>query len=109
MPWLDSAASPWKDSAISQFYAENIASGFTMLRSGEWKYVYHAAPDAKHPAQRELYNLKTDPKEFHNLASAPDQRQRIEQMHARLLKELRENPEDTERRCRAEIARGYKG
>jgi arylsulfatase A-like enzyme len=78
-----------------------------MLRSGAWKYVYHASPDRDHPAERELYNLQADPMEFRNLASKPEHSTRVQQMHAQLIKELGEDPEDTERRCRAECEKGY--
>ena len=107
MKVLDDAGAPARDLAISQYYAHNIASGFSMLRSGNWKYVYHASPDQAHPSERELYELARDPMEFHNLARAPDQRERVERLHARLVKELGEDPEETERRCRAQCARGY--
>jgi len=107
--WMDDPNSAWKDLAVSQYYAHHIASGFAMLRTGEWKYVYHSPPDQRHPAERELYNLKDDPGEFRNLARDPAQQSRVEQLHARLLKELGEHPDDTERRCRADLARGYPG
>jgi choline-sulfatase len=107
VPWLDRPNGPWKDLAVSEYYAHNIASGYAMIRSGHYKYVYHTAPDAEHPAQREFYDLQADPGEFHNLASQPDQKARVRKLHAALVKELREDPEATEKRCRADIARGY--
>ncbi|MCL5269690.1 MAG: sulfatase-like hydrolase/transferase, partial [bacterium] len=55
--WLDSPAAAWKDRAVSEYYAHNITSGYAMIRTGQWKYVYHTAPDDRHPAQRELYDL----------------------------------------------------
>lgn len=107
--WLDNRASGWKDLAVSQYYAHNIASGYAMIRTGDWKYVYHNAPDAAHPAERELYNLAADAGEFRNLARVSAESGRIGKMHAALVKELGEDPEETERRCRAENARGYDG
>ena len=65
--WATLAAA-WKDLAVSEYYAHNIASGFAMLRTGRYKYVYHTAADGEHPAQRELYDLESDPGEFTNLA-----------------------------------------
>ncbi|MBI4873633.1 MAG: sulfatase-like hydrolase/transferase [Acidobacteria bacterium] len=105
--WLDDAQRPWRDLAVSQYYAHNIASGYAMIRSGDWKYVYHCAPDQRHAAERELYNLASDPGEFQNLAKGSSERPRIEKMHAMLVRELGEDPEETERRCRADYARGY--
>ena len=44
LAWLDDASSPWKDLAISEYYAGYIASGIAMIRTGDWKYVYHTRP-----------------------------------------------------------------
>ena len=105
--WLDNSKVEWKDWAISEYYGHNIASGFVMLRQGKYKYVYHTPPDEKHPAERELYDLSNDPGEFSNMANNPEQSERISQMHAFLVNELGENPDDTEKRCRADYATGY--
>ncbi|MCX7045585.1 MAG: sulfatase-like hydrolase/transferase [Candidatus Sumerlaeota bacterium] len=107
LPWLDNPAAPWKDMAVSEYYAHNIASGYAMLRAGQYKYVYHTPADAGHPAQRELYDLKADPGEFANLAGSPNHKERIGQLHAALIKEIGEDPDKTEQRCRADYAKGY--
>ena len=78
-----------------------------MLRHENYKYVYHTQPTAEFPAQRELYDLATDPDEFINLASIPEQQKRIREYHALLIKEIGEDPEKTEKRCRADYAEGY--
>jgi choline-sulfatase len=106
-PWMDDPAQPWKDLAVSEYYAHNIASGFAMLRSGRYKYVYHTAADRQHPAQRELYDLDSDPGEFANLAGQGRHSETIRRLHAALVKELGEDPEETEKRCRADLAKGY--
>jgi choline-sulfatase len=105
--WLDDGKATWKDRAVSEYYAHNIASGYAMLRTGSFKYVYHTPPDETHPAQRELYDLGKDPGEFHNLSTKPELADRIAAMHASLIDELREDPDKTEKRCRADFARGY--
>lgn len=108
LPVIENSAADWKNFAISEYYAHYISSGFVMLRQGSYKYVYHTKPCPESPPQRELYNLDRDPDEFINIASHPEQQDRISSMHALLVKELGEDPEVTEQHCRAEIAVGYK-
>jgi len=105
--WLDDAGTEWKDLAISEYYAHNIASGYAMIRKGRYKYVYHTPADAGHPAERELYDLQSDPGEFNNLAGEEKYKGRIDALHAALVKEIGEDPDRTEQRCRAECAKGY--
>jgi choline-sulfatase len=105
--WLDDAKAPWKDQAVSEYYAHNIASGYAMLRTGNHKYVYHTRMDATHPPGRELYDLAADPGEFNNLAAKPSHKQRLDAMHAALVEELGEDPDETELRCRADYQKGY--
>lgn len=107
VPWLDNSNAKWKDFAISEYYAHNIASGYAMLRMGKYKYVYHTPPDAARAAERELYDLGADPGEFNNLAGRPEHSDRIAAMHAFLTDELGEDPDKTEQRCRADYATGY--
>jgi choline-sulfatase len=107
LDWLDHPQARWKDLAVSEYYGHNIASGYAMIRMGQFKYVYHTPPDADHPAERELYNLVTDPGEFHNLAGKPEHAEKIASMHTALVKELGEEPDQTEQRCRASCKAGY--
>jgi choline-sulfatase len=105
--WLDDAGKKWKDLAVSEYYGHNIASGYTMLRMGPYKYVYHARMDAGHGPERELYDLKSDPKEFTNLAVKKEQAERIVAMHTQMLNEVGRDPDETELVCRADFAKGY--
>ena len=105
--WMDDAGTKWKDRAVSQYYAHNICSGYAMLRSGKYKYIYHTKPDGRHDVERELYDLAADPGEFTNLAARAEHRQLIEGMEGDLFKELGEHPQETEARCRADYAKGY--
>ncbi len=88
IPWLNDPNLKWKDLAVSEYYAHNIASGYAMIRMGQYKYVYHNAPDSQHPAERELYDLKADPGEFRNLAKQPEMGSLTEKMHAALVREI---------------------
>ncbi len=105
--WLDNPGSEWKDLAVSEYYGHNIASGNAMIRMGNYKYVYHTPADADHPAERELYDLRTDPGEFNNLAGRKRYSRRVRAMHVALVNEIGEHPDKTEIRCRSDYARGY--
>ncbi|MHC4239316.1 MAG: sulfatase-like hydrolase/transferase [Planctomycetota bacterium] len=107
VPWMDDAKTRWKDLAVSEYYAHSIASGYAMIRMGRYKYVYHTPAGESHPAERELYDLQTDPGEFNNLAQKPEHNERLAAMHKALAKEIGEDPDKTELRCRADYARGY--
>ena len=105
--WMDEAKSKWKDVAVSEYYGHNIASGFAMIRMGRYKYVYHTVSDADHRAERELYDLQSDPGEFNNLAKKKEYKKQVDTMHRALVNEIGEDPEQTEQRCRADYALGY--
>ncbi|HQL08869.1 MAG TPA: sulfatase-like hydrolase/transferase, partial [Lentisphaeria bacterium] len=105
--WLDDAQTPWKDVAVSEYYGHYISSGVAMIRRGAWKYVYHSRADAAHGPERELYHLESDPKEFNNRAGDPAHRDLIAALHGALVKEIGEDPDETELRFRRERARPY--
>lgn len=107
LPYLDDAKAPNRDLALCEYYGHNIASGFTMLRRGPWKYVYHNRFDEAHGPERELFNMDDDPKEFTNLADRPEHQDRIAAMHALLTAEIGRDPNEAEAECRADYARGY--
>ena len=107
LPWLDDPKHVWKDYAVSEYYSHNIASGYVMSRAGQWKYTYHSKIDASHPAERQLFDLSTDPQEFTNLADRPENAKRIEEMHRRMVVEVGGDPDETEQRARIELAKGY--
>ncbi|MHC4193920.1 MAG: sulfatase-like hydrolase/transferase [Planctomycetota bacterium] len=105
--WMDNPKTKWKDIAVSEYYGHNVASGYAMIRMGRYKYVYHTPADVDHPAERELYNLKTDPGEFDNLAYRREHKNRVDAMHKALVREIGEHPDKTEQRCRSDYAAGY--
>ena len=87
--------------ALLAAFVLNIASGMAMIRQGDWKFVYHCRADENHVPESELYNLNTDPKELRNLARDRQQQDRLAAMHTALVKELGEDPEQSEARWRA--------
>ena len=105
--WLDHGEAKWKDFAVSEYYAHNIASGFAMIRHGRYKYVYHTPPTTQRRRDLELYDLKTDPGEFTNLAARPEHQTRIARLHKKLVKELGRHPDESEMLCRRDYERGY--
>jgi len=107
MPWIDNPHAFWKDYAVSEYYAHNTVSGYVMARAGDWKYVYHTIMDKDHPAERELYNLSSDPREFNNLASKPEYSAPLKAMHERMVKEIGQDPDEIDQRARHQISRGY--
>lgn len=98
LEWINNPDFKWKDYSITEYYGPYLSSGISMIRMGAWKYVYHTRADAKHPAEYELFNLINDPKELHNLAGDPAQKQRLYDIHIFLVKKLGEDPEQTELR-----------
>jgi choline-sulfatase len=105
--WLEDPKTPWKDFAVSEYYAHNIASGFVMARTANWKYTYLTTIDDHHPAERQLFDLKSDPEEFHNLAADPAHVKLVAELDQRIFKEIGEAPDETEQRARRELKKGY--
>ena len=98
LSWINNPNTKWKDFAITEYYGPYLSSGMSMIRIADWKYVYHTRADENHPAELELFNLKSDPKELYNLAKEPSQQKRLKDMHATLVKQLGEDPEQSELR-----------
>lgn len=81
---------------FSEYHAAGAATGAFMLRQGDYKYVHYVAM----PPQ--LFNLKTDPEELHDLAAHPAETPRLNHFRAQL--EQIGNPEDIDRRAKTDQA-----
>ncbi|MGM9759481.1 MAG: sulfatase [Parabacteroides sp.] len=83
---------------LMHFPHEHRGSYFTAYREGDWKLIYYYNPPLPtHPAY-ELYNLKKDPGEIHNLATT--ETEQLTRMVTAMIRQLEEEgalyPEDKE-------------
>lgn len=81
---------------LMHFPHEHRGSYFTTYRDGDWKLIYYYNPKKPDRPAYELYNLKKDPIEIHNLATIETERtdQMIKAMAAQLEAEGALYPED---------------
>ena len=59
---------------LMHFPHEHRGSYFTTYRDGDWKLIYYYNPELPNRPAYELYNLKNDPIEIHNLATTETER-----------------------------------
>jgi choline-sulfatase len=70
------AGDPGKDEVVGEYLAEGAIAPLVMIKRGRYKFVHSLAdPD-------QLYDLKDDPDELRNLASAPAQAVRVREFLA---------------------------
>lgn len=81
---------------LMHFPHEHRGSYFTTYRDGDWKLIYYYNPQKPNRPAYELYNLKKDPIEIHNLATIETKRadQMIKAMDAQLEAEGALYPQD---------------
>lgn len=66
-PWRDELLiEHWPDADLTESAVGSIIPEYFAIRTQEWKYVEYTT------GEKELYNLKTDPYELENLASAAE-------------------------------------
>jgi arylsulfatase A-like enzyme len=87
LPILQGKKIPWRDSAFYEYYWErNFPHTPTThgLRTDRYKYIhYHGIWDID-----ELYDLKSDPEEMHNLIDSPEHQKLIKQLNDRMFEWL---------------------
>ena len=79
----DQKPADWRDSFVYRYYKEDWLPGYPSLdalRTRDWIYIRY--PDIKDID--ELYDLRNDRYEMHNLAGDPADRPRLEQMRSEL-------------------------
>jgi choline-sulfatase len=78
-PWIRNPKTSHSYGPVYAEYGLKSQQPKAMFREGDWKFSYwaHDIP--------ELYNLKTDPQELHNLAGEPEYAARVKDMRQRLL------------------------
>ena len=83
---------------LMHFRHEHRGSYFTTYRDGDWKLIYYYNPLMHDRPVCELYNLKKDPFEVHNLATADVERlaEMVDAMAAELEAEQALYPVDKE-------------
>ena len=83
---------------LMHFPHEHRGSYFTIYRDGDWKLIYYYNPTLPTRPAYELYNLKKDPTEIHNLATTETDRlvQMVQAMTQELEAEGALYPEDKE-------------
>ncbi len=74
-------------------YTPNVRA----VRTDDWKYIHYPHGDGSPDRYiAELYNLKDDPDELHNLISDPKQSARIEELKAELVTQMKDTGVTTE-------------
>jgi choline-sulfatase len=79
-PWIRDTATKRTCGPVFAEYGLDSDQPKYMVRRGEWKYTYwlHDIP--------ELYNLRTDPAELHNLAALPEYAGQRDELHNMLFR-----------------------
>ncbi|MCC2687016.1 MAG: betC, partial [Paenibacillaceae bacterium] len=106
---IDHRGAAWRNVAVSEYFAHNIASGYAMIRSGDYKYVYFTRADERHGPERQLYNLRDDPGEWFDLSARPEYADLMSNLHRQLAAELGRDPEEIEQAVRSLAVSGAKG
>jgi arylsulfatase A-like enzyme len=74
----------WRDYIdLEHNVAYDPINHWNALTDGRWKYIFHA-----HNGEQQLFNLKNDPSELHDLAADPGHAAELERWRKRLVDHL---------------------
>ncbi len=97
LPLARAEATGWKGLAFSEYHAHGTTAASYMIRRGPFKYVYHIGHSP------ELYDLRNDPSEFHNVSNEMDYSHVIASLHAELIGRV--DPELVDRQAKLDQGR----
>jgi len=81
-PLLSGDAGSWRDEVYTEHrWPHERIPRTEGLRTRDWKYIRYV----DHPEYEELYDLRVDPREEHNLARDPEHAGRLEELRTRCL------------------------
>ena len=97
--WDIAAAADCERTVFAEYHAIASSNAYYMLRDRRYKFIYHVA------APPQLFDLRADPDELHDLAQRPDEPAR--QLLARFEAQLREilDPEAVDQQAKADQQR----
>lgn len=83
LPLLADPKAPWRTSFLAEYYLEKVvprAPSWQAVRTERWKYIRYPGLEG----MDELYDLREDPYEMHNLIADPGARAPLAEMRAEL-------------------------
>ncbi len=91
LPVIEGRRVRWRDDFLVEYYSDTVfprikSMGYQAVRTARWKYIHYTELNG----MDELYDLRTDPYEMENLASAASAKRALTMMEGRLRKLLRE-------------------
>ena len=92
------ASEPDRDRTVfAEYHAIGSANAYYMLRDRQYKYIYHV------DAPPQLFDLRADPQEIHDLAQMPESQPLLAEYEARLRQIV--DPEAVDARAKADQRR----
>jgi arylsulfatase A-like enzyme len=92
VPLLKGEPVAWRKSFLIEYYSDTVfprilQMGYKAVRTGSWKYIHYL----ELTGMDELYDLKEDPYEMHNLINAPSASGSLSQLKTELARVLKES------------------